>query len=50
MEQDAIKRCPKCGEVLQVLLFLGITPDGYVCETCHLYYNDHLEPRAIVIG
>jgi DNA-directed RNA polymerase subunit RPC12/RpoP len=43
------KRCPECGEALKVLLFLGITPDGYVCERCKLYYNDDLRSLARVI-
>lgn len=41
--------CPKCGHTLEALLFLGITPDGYVCETCQLYFNDDLQPLAHVI-
>ena len=44
------KTCPQCGQVLQVLLFLGITPDGYVCSTCHVYLSDDLHPLAHVIG
>jgi ribosomal protein S27AE len=44
------KKCPQCGEVLKVLLFLAITPDGYVCEHCHIYYSEDLKPLAHVIG
>lgn len=40
------KTCPACNAPLKVLLFLGITPDGYVCETCQTYYNDDLKPLA----
>ena len=43
------QRCPKCGEVLKVLLFMGVQPDGYVCERCELWFNDELEPLARVI-
>jgi hypothetical protein len=44
------KACPTCGSVLEVLLFLGVQPDGYVCPTCQIYYNDDLQPGARVIG
>jgi hypothetical protein len=44
------KKCPQCSEALKVLLFLGITPDGYVCDRCHLYYSEDVKPRAYVIG
>lgn len=37
------KTCPRCGNVL---LFLGVQPDGYVCTNCKLYYNDDLKPLA----
>jgi hypothetical protein len=43
------KRCPECGEVLKALLFLGSTPDGYVCERCEVYYGDELKPLARVL-
>ena len=47
---DEPKRCPTCGEVLQVLLFLGITPDGFVCPKCNVLYTVDLKPQAHVIG
>jgi hypothetical protein len=31
------KTCPACGSVLEVLLFLGVQPDGYVCPTCQIH-------------
>lgn len=43
-------RCPQCDTVLQVLLFLGFQPDGYVCKVCKLHYSDDLKPLAHVIG
>ena len=43
------KTCPQCGQILQVLLFLGITPDGYVCEACHMYFSEDLKPLAHII-
>lgn len=43
------KRCPKCGEALKVLLFMGVQPDGYVCGRCELYYNDDLKPLARIL-
>ena len=42
-------KCPQCGSILKVLLFLGVQPDGYVCETCKLWYSDDLKPLAAVI-
>jgi hypothetical protein len=47
---NAPKVCPRCGAVLETLLFLGVQPDGYVCATCQLYYTDNLKPIARVIG
>ena len=44
------KICPNCNGELDVLLFLGISPDGYVCPKCQVYFNDDLKPLAMVIG
>jgi ribosomal protein S27AE len=44
------KKCPQCGEALKVLLFLGITPDGYVCDRCQILYSENFQPLAHVIG
>ena len=43
------KSCPQCSEVLEVLLFLGFIPDGYVCASCHIVYNDDLQPIATLL-
>jgi hypothetical protein len=48
-ETSAEKTCPQCGQVLKVLLFMGVQPDGYVCERCELYFNDDLKPLARVL-
>lgn len=48
-EQTA-KTCPQCGQALKTLLFLSITPDGYVCETCQLYLSQDLQPLAHLIA
>lgn len=32
--------CPTCATTLEVLLFLGIQPDGYLCPSCQIYYAD----------
>lgn len=47
---QTVKACPQCGHTLKVLLFLSITPDGYVCETCQLYLSEDLQPLAHVIA
>lgn len=34
--------CPDCGPgagYMQVLVFMGITPDGYVCKSCEGLYD-----------
>ena len=41
--------CPQCGKVLKVLLFMGVQPDGYVCERCEVWFNDDLKPLARVL-
>lgn len=48
------KYCPDpfkngCHEELKVLLFMGIEPDGYVCQKCKIYFSEDLEPIAYVI-
>jgi len=43
------KTCPQCGEIMKVLLFLGVQPDGYVCERCEVWFNDELKPLAQVL-
>ena len=44
------QHCPTCGEVLKVLLFMGVTPDGYVCEQCQVWFTPDLQPLAKIIG
>jgi DNA-directed RNA polymerase subunit RPC12/RpoP len=48
--EQTVKACPQCGHALKVLLFLGITPDGYGCETCQLYLSEDLQPLAHIIA
>ena len=45
-------KCPKCGsQDLQVLLFMGIEPDGFVCPKCSILFDpETLKPLATVIG
>ena len=45
MEETQIKYeehppCPKCKAPMNVLLFLGHVPDGWVCPTCRLWFNE----------
>jgi hypothetical protein len=44
------KDCPRCSQPLQVLLFLGVQPDFYVCPQCAIAFHlETLEPLATVI-
>lgn len=49
-----VKHCPNptCNKAeLQTLMFLGITPDGYVCPRCKTLFDmETLKPLAHVIG
>lgn len=56
---DEVKKedfpCPKCGAVMQVLLFMGVQPEGWVCPECHLFFPAQHDgkpcdkPLAVVI-
>jgi ssDNA-binding Zn-finger/Zn-ribbon topoisomerase 1 len=54
-EPKEVEHCPKCGTVMQVLLFMGVQPDGWVCPECHLYFPAQHDgkpaekPLAVVI-
>lgn len=47
--------CPKCETLMQVLLFMGIQPEGYVCPKCHVLFSIQPDgkpaeqPLAVVI-
>jgi hypothetical protein len=47
--------CPDCGpeaDYMNVLMFLGIQPDGYVCKRCKGYFDEfdgELKKLAVVI-
>jgi hypothetical protein len=48
------KYCPdpfnnRCHEELEVLLFMGIKPDGYVCPRCRIYFSEDFRPLAYVV-
>lgn len=46
-----VKPCPRCGTPMQVLLFLGVRPEFYVCPQCAIAFDlETLEPLATVIG
>lgn len=45
------RSCPRCNTSMEVLLFLGIQPDFYVCPVCKIAFSlDTLQPLATVIG
>jgi hypothetical protein len=48
-EQEQQLQCPQCKEPLQVLLFMGTEPDGFVCPKCEVWYSDKLQPLAKVL-
>ena len=50
-ESDPEPLCPKCEVELSVMLFMGMTPDFYVCPKCRLAYDlKSLKSFATVIG
>lgn len=43
--------CPDCGEPMEVMLFMGVQPDFYVCKKCQrAFHPETLKPLARVIG
>ena len=42
-------KCPQCGHDLKVMLFLGVEPDGFVCEICEVWFDDELKPLAEIL-
>ena len=42
-------QCPECDHELKVLLFLGVEPDGFVCEICKVWFDDELKPLAKIL-
>jgi tRNA(Ile2) C34 agmatinyltransferase TiaS len=40
--------CPDCKEKMQTLLFMGTSPDGYVCSKCKVLFSQSLEPLGRV--
>ena len=54
-EEYPPRYCPECGRdagYMDVLMFLRILPDGYVCQVCSSYYseiNGELKKMALVI-
>jgi uncharacterized protein (DUF983 family) len=46
MEQPPVEWCPECGRGLKALFFMGVIHDGYVCESCELYYSVYLRKLA----
>ena len=50
MTERLAKNCPDCGEPLKRFLFMGVDPDGWICDKCHIYFTDKMKPLATVIG
>ena len=46
MEQPPVTWCLECGNQLKALFFMGTIHDGYVCESCGLYYSISLRKLA----
>lgn len=46
-EGERIAECPKCeDQLLKVMMFMGVEPDGYVCEKCKLYFGKDFKVLA----
>ena len=43
-----VKWCLECGRPLTALFFLGIIHDGYICESCGIFYSIFLRKLAKV--
>jgi hypothetical protein len=43
------RTCPDCHSALQPPTFLNIRPEGYVCESCMMYYDADLTPIAKIL-
>ncbi len=42
-EEYPPRYCPECGPeagYMDVLLFMGVQPDGYVCQKCKGFYHE----------
>ena len=47
MQKKENPPCPKCGNMMKTLLFLGVEPEFYVCDICHIAYDmEMLKPMA----
>lgn len=42
--------CPDCNVEMDVLMFMGVEPEGFVCPKCNRLFNDEMKPMAIVIS
>lgn len=42
--------CPKCGAHMVALLFMGVQPDGWVCQRCRAYVSPTGELLGVVLG
>jgi len=47
INEEAPPDCPQCGKELKTLLFMGVDPEFYVCDVCHIAYDlKTLKPMA----
>jgi rubredoxin len=55
LEDYPLWHCPECGPesgYMEILMFLGMEPDGYVCPLCRGYFADideELKKLALLI-
>ena len=48
-EKKENPKCEKCGTELSPMMFMGLEPDGFVCEKCSIMYDpDGKTPLAKV--
>lgn len=50
-DDDRVKNpmCPDCNVEMDVLLFMGVEPEGYVCPKCNVLFTEDMKRMATVI-
>lgn len=48
-KEEKIVYCPDCNTPLQVLLFMGEIPEGFVCPKCQVFFDFEIKKLASII-